>query len=61
MKIPNKQEFHRTASDIGFKDFVNLYKKKKAKPYSFLVIDPTLATDKPSRFKKNVLKKIDKP
>ena len=36
MKIPNKQEILRTAfnhpSDIDFKDFMNLYKKRAAKP-----------------------------
>ena len=47
MKIPNKQELLQIvfnhSSDIGFKDFVNLYKKCNAKPFSFLVIDATLA------------------
>ena len=47
MKIPNKQELLQIAinhsSDIVFKDFVNLYKKCNAKPFSFLVIDATLA------------------
>ena len=36
MKIPNKQEIQRIAfnhpSDIDFKDFMNLYKKRAAKP-----------------------------
>ena len=62
MKIPNKQELHWTtshhSSDIGFKDFVNLYKKCTAKPYTFLVIDVTLASDNPSRFRKNLLERI---
>ena len=47
MKIPNKQELHQIEphhfSDIGFKDFINLYKKCAAKLYSFLVTDATLA------------------
>ena len=47
MKIPNKQELLQIvfnhSSDIGFKDFANLYKKCNAKPFSFLVIDATLA------------------
>ena len=50
MKIPKKRELQQTAlnhsSDI---DFMNLYKKSTAKPYSFLVIDATLASDKLSR------------
>ena len=36
------------SSDTDFKDFVNLYKRCTAKPYSFLVIDTTLASDNPS-------------
>ena len=40
MKIPNKQEFQRIASnnssDIGFKDLINLYKTCTSKPYSFI-------------------------
>ena len=47
IKIPNKQELQQIAfnhsSDIDFKDFMSLYKKCTAKPYSFLVIDATLA------------------
>ena len=39
MKIPNKRELQRIAfnhsSDIDFEDFMNLYKKWTAKPYSF--------------------------
>ena len=59
MKILNKRELQQLAynhsSDIDFKDFLNLYKKCTAKPYSFLVFDPTLASDKPSRFLENLL------
>ena len=39
---------------------MNFYKKRAAKPYSFLVIDATLASDNPSRFKKNLLERIKK-
>ena len=45
-------------SDIEFQDLLNLYKKCTAKPYSFLVIDATLASDNPSRFRKNLLERI---
>ena len=45
------------SSDIGFQNFMNLYKKWTAKPYSFLVIDTTLASDNSSRFRKNLLNK----
>ena len=57
MKIPNKRELQQTAfnhsSDIDFQDFMNLYKKCTAKPYSFLVIDTTLASNNSSCFRKN--------
>ena len=36
---------------------MNLNKKCPAKPYSFLVIDATLASDSLSRFSKNLLEK----
>ena len=62
MKIPNKRELQQIvnnhSSDIDFKDFMNLYKKCTAKPYSFLVIDYTLASDNPLRFRKNLLERI---
>ena len=62
MKIPNKRELQQIAfnhsSDIDFQDFMNLYKKCTAKPYSFLVIDATLASDNPLRFRKNLLERI---
>ena len=37
---------------------MNLYKKCTAKPYSFLVIDTTLASDIPLRFRKKLLERI---
>ena len=46
------------SSDIDFQDFMNLYKKCTSKPYSFLVIDPTLAADNSLRFRKNLLEGI---
>ena len=49
MKIPNKRELQQIAlnhsSDIDFKDFIKIYKKCKAEPYSFLVNDTTLPSD----------------
>ena len=38
----------------------NLYKKCTAKPYSFLVIDGTLASDNLSLFSENLLERIKK-
>ena len=62
MKILNKRKLQQFAynhsSDIGFKNFMNLYKKCFAKRYSFLVIDATLASDNPSRLRKNLLERI---
>ena len=58
MKIPNKREIQQIApnhsSDIYSKDFMKIYKKCTAKPYSFLVNDATLASDNPLRFRKNI-------
>ena len=59
MKIPNKRDFQQIAlnhsSDIDFKDFIMIYKKCTAKPYSYLVNDAMLASDNPLRFRKNLL------
>ena len=64
MEIPSKLELQQILfnhlSDIDFKDFTNLYNKCTAKLYSFLVIDGTVASDNPSRFRKNLLEKIYK-
>ena len=59
MKIPNKRELQQIAlnhsSDIDFKDFIMIYRKCTAEPYSFLVNDTTLPSDNPLRFRKNLL------
>ena len=56
MKIPNKRKLQRIAlnhsSDINFKDFIKIYKKCTAEPYSFLVNDRTLPSDDLLRFRK---------
>ena len=58
-KIPNKRELQQIAlnhsSDIDFKDFMKIFKKYTAEPYSFLVNDTTLPSDDPLRFRKNLL------
>ena len=60
MKIPNKRKLQQIAlnhsSDIDFKDFMIIFKKYTAEPYSFLVNDTTLPSDNPLTFRKNVLK-----
>ena len=59
-KILNKRELQQTAlnhsSDINFKDFMNIYKKCIAEPYSFLLNDTTLPSDDHLRFRKNLLR-----
>ena len=58
--IPNKRELQQIAinhsSDISAKDFINIYRKCTAEPYSFLVNDTTLASDNPLRFRKILFK-----
>ena len=46
------------SSIIDIKDFMNLYKKFTAKPYSFLANDATLASENSLHFKNNLSKKI---
>ena len=57
-KIPNKKELQQIAinhsSDISIKDFINIYRKYTAEPYSFLVNDTAVASDNPLRFRKNL-------
>ena len=59
MKIPNKRELQQTAlnhsSDIDFKDFMKIFKKYTAEPYSFLIDDTTLPSDDSLRLRKNLL------
>ena len=61
MKIPNKKELQQIvfnhSSDIDNRDFMNLYKTRTAKPYSFLVIGTTLASDNLLRLRKNLLER----
>ena len=61
MKIPNKRDLQQMvfnhSSDIGFKDFINLYKKCTAKSCSFLVTDATLASDNPLHLRKCLVEK----
>ena len=58
MKILNKRELMQIAikhsSDINTKDFIEIYKKSTDKSYSFLVIDTTLPSNNPLRFRKNL-------
>ena len=62
IKTSNKWELQQTvfnhSSDIDFKDFMNLYKKMYWKTIFFLVIDATLTSDNPLRFRNNLLEII---
>ena len=59
--MPNKRELQQIAININriltFKT-MNLHKKCNTKPYSFLMIGTTLASDNPSPFRENLLEKI---
>ena len=59
MKIPNKRELQEIAlnhsSDIDFNDFMKIYGKCIAEPYSSLVNDTTLPSYDPLSFRKNLL------
>ena len=60
MKIPNKQELQETvfnhSPDIDFKHPMNPYKKCTTQPYSFLVIEVTLASEISWNFRKSFKK-----
>ena len=62
MKIKKKTELQQITFnhswDIGMQDLIILYKKCTAKPYSFLIIDTTLASDNSSPIRKNLLERI---
>ena len=58
IKIPNKRDLQQIAlnhsSDISAKDFIKIYKKYTAGPYSFFVNDTTLVSDNPLKLRKNL-------
>ena len=58
MKIQDKTELQHIAinhsSDTNTKDFIEIYRKCTDKPYSFFVIDTTLPSNNPVRFRKNL-------
>ena len=59
MKIPNKRKTQQIAqsysSNIDSEDFIKIYRKCTAEPYSFLVNDATLASDDPLILRKNFI------
>ena len=62
IKISNNWDLQQIAlhhlSNIDFQDFTNLCEKCAAIAYSFLVVDSTLASNNPLRFRKNILERI---
>ena len=60
MEIPNKWELQQIALDhswdIHFKYCTKIYKKCTAEQYSCFLNDATVPSDKPLRFRKNLLK-----
>ena len=60
MEILIKRELQQIvlnhSSDTDFKDFIKIFKKCTAEPYSFLVNDTTLPLDNPLKLRKNLLK-----
>ena len=57
-KMLSKRELQQItinhSSDISSKDFVNIYRKCTAEPYSSFVNDTTLVSNNPLRFRKNL-------
>ena len=57
MKIQNKKELKNIAQDnsgdVHFKDFLNIYKNCTSEPYSSMIIDTTLPSGHPKRFRRN--------
>ena len=58
MKINNRKELQNIAinicADIGYNDFVRIYRKCTRKSYSFMTIDTTLPASDPLRFRKKL-------
>ena len=58
MKINNKKELENIAinqsADIGYKDFVKIYRECSKEPYSFLIIDTTLQASDLLKLRKNL-------
>ena len=57
MKIQNRKELQNIAQensgDIDFKDFLKTYKDYASEPYSCMIIDTTVPSGNPMRFRKN--------
>ena len=62
MKINNKRELQNIAInhsvDIGYQDFMKIYRECTKEPYNFLAIDTTLPASDPLRFRKNLFESL---
>ena len=62
MKIPNQREVQQRGinftSDTDCKDYINLYKKCTAKPYSYIASNAILASDNPLHLRSNYLERM---
>ena len=58
MKIINKRELQNIAinhsADIGYQDFIKIYRECTKEPYNFLTIDTKLPASDPSWLRKNL-------
>ena len=58
MKINNRKELQNIAinnsADIGYQDFIKIYRECTKEPYNFLTFDTTLSSSNPLRFRKNL-------
>ena len=58
MKINNRKESQNIAinhsADIDYKGFIKIYRECAKKPYNFLTIDTTLASNNSLRFTKTL-------
>ena len=48
------ESYFKVPKDIGFKDFIKIYKKCTAKLYSLLVTDVTFTSGNPLKFRKSL-------
>ena len=57
LKIHNERELQQVAinhsADIGYNDFLKIYRNCTKEPYSFMTIDTTLPADNPLWLRKN--------
>ena len=58
MEINNKRKLQNISinhsADIGYQDFIKIYRECKKELYNFLTIDTTLPASDPLRFRKNL-------